>query len=54
MKRKNPQAIAEALETLIFNSELRQKYGQNGRTKVEKLYNWEDNVNKMLEIYRAI
>ncbi|WP_303863974.1 glycosyltransferase [Alkalibaculum bacchi] len=54
VKRKNPQAIAEALETLIFNSELRQKYGQNGRTKVEKLYNWEDNVNKMLEIYRAI
>ena len=54
VEKNNPEAIAEALEKLVLDSELRKIYGQRGRNKVEKLYNWDDNVNKMIEIYNNV
>ncbi len=54
VENKNPEKIAYALEKLIFNRELRKELGENGRNRVEELYNWENNVTKMLEIYERL
>jgi glycosyltransferase involved in cell wall biosynthesis len=51
---KNPIAIAEALKKLIFNKALRYKMGLAGRERVLKFYNLEDNLNKMIQIYKKL
>lgn len=52
VERKNPVAIAEALEKLVLNEELRIKMGRNGRKRVVELYDWNKNVDTMLELYK--
>lgn len=44
-------AAAEAISKLIINTKLRRIFGYNGRKKVEKLYDWEKCVDKMIQIY---
>jgi L-malate glycosyltransferase len=44
-------SAAEAIEKLVLNSDLRDYLGQNGKKKVHKYYNWEDNLNSMISIY---
>ncbi len=51
---QNVEEIAIALEKLILNKELRQKMGDKGREKVENFYNWQNNVNQMILIYRGL
>jgi glycosyltransferase involved in cell wall biosynthesis len=51
VEKNNPAAIAEALEKLLLNPELRTIFGRNGRAKVLKEYQWEDSVRKMLSVY---
>jgi len=51
---ENPEAAASALETLIMNKDLRELMGKKGRERVAKLYNWEENVSKMIEIYKKL
>ena len=48
---RNPQKTADALEKLILDEKLRVKIGNNGRERVRKMYNWNNNVKQMLEIY---
>jgi glycosyltransferase involved in cell wall biosynthesis len=50
---KNVEATAEAIEKLIINKELRIRLGQKGREKVNELYNWNNNLNQMIEIYKS-
>ncbi len=52
--RKNPNAIAEALFALITNENYARKLGSNGRQRVLNLYNWDKNVDNMLDIYKEI
>lgn len=54
VENKNPEKIANALEKLIFNRELRREFGENGRKKVEELYDWKENVDSMLELYKSL
>ncbi|MDH5716665.1 MAG: glycosyltransferase [Spirochaetia bacterium] len=49
---KDPEAIAKAVQKLIDNPKFIKTYGQNGRIRVKKLYNWEDNINLMINIYK--
>jgi glycosyltransferase involved in cell wall biosynthesis len=51
---RNPQKTAEAIEKLILDEKLRNTLGNNGRNRVKKLYNWEDNVNQMINIYKVL
>ncbi len=51
VEKNNPAVIAEALEKLVLNPELRSKLGQNGRAKVLREYKWEESVRKMLSVY---
>lgn len=51
---RDPQATAEAIEKLILNESLQQQIGQAGRARVNRLYNWDDNVKQMIKIYKDI
>lgn len=51
---ENPEAAASALETLITNKDLRESMGKSGRVRVSRLYNWNGNVSKMIEIYEEL
>ncbi|MBC7088753.1 MAG: glycosyltransferase family 4 protein, partial [Tissierellales bacterium] len=50
-RRKSPQEIACALKKLILDKSLRESMGIHGRKKVIELYNWDDNVSTMEQIY---
>jgi len=52
--RKDAISAAAAIETLLSDNTLRQKMGQAGRARVERLYDWEKNVEQMVEIYKNI
>ena len=51
---RNPEATATAIEKLILDKDLNNKIGKAGRQRVEKLYNWTNNVNHMLNIYKDL
>lgn len=51
---RNPQQTADAIEKLILDEKLRVTIGNNGRDRVEKLYNWENNLTQMINIYKEI
>lgn len=50
--KKDYKAIAEKLKKLITDKALRQNFGKSGRRRVIELYNWDDNVENMIDIYR--
>ncbi len=52
VKPENPRETMTALEKLLINEDLRREMGRNGRKRVEKIYNWTDNVDEMLKIYQ--
>jgi glycosyltransferase involved in cell wall biosynthesis len=54
VEARNPQKTANAIEKLIFDDELRIQIGNNGRDRVKRLYNWDDNVKQMINIYKDI
>lgn len=44
-------ATARAIQKFIDDATLREKMGKEGRKRVMKLYNWDENVNTMVNIY---
>lgn len=50
----NPEKTAEAIEVLIFNKSLSNRMGNAGRYRVNKYYNWNDNVSQMILKYKEI
>jgi len=52
--RRDEVATANAIQKFIDNSELRQIMGKAGRERVERLYDWNKNVDTMIEIYNRI
>lgn len=50
----NSTQIANALCELVLNKEKRKIMGENGRKRVEKLYNWYDNVTVMENLYEKM
>lgn len=51
---KNVEETAVALERLITNEPLRLELGKNGRKKVEENYDWDNNINQMINLYKEI
>ena len=49
--KENYHALANALEELIFNKELRDKMGKAGRKRVEQHYSWKESVVIMEQLY---
>lgn len=54
VKTGNPLEISKALEKLILDENLRVKMGEKGRARVLELYDWEKNVDKMVDLYYRI
>lgn len=50
----DPKKAAEAIEKLLFNKDLYENMGNAARKKVEELYNWDDNVEQMIRIYKSL
>ncbi len=51
---KDSEKIAGAVEKLLTDSNLRNEMGVNGRQRVEKLYEWNDCVMQMEDIYNKM
>ena len=49
---KNPQATAEAIEKILFDSELYTRLSINARKFVLEKYDWEENVKVITHIYK--
>ena len=52
--KDNPEAAAEAIERFIDNPQLRDQMGAAARRRVADLYDWERNVDTMMNIYRRV
>ncbi|QQS34652.1 MAG: glycosyltransferase family 4 protein [Ignavibacteriales bacterium] len=47
----NPKVLADKIETLVMDKELRHKMGKNGRKFVEEKYDYEKILDYIIEIY---
>lgn len=54
VEKENPAAAASAIEKLLLEPNLRKQMGENGRKRVEKFYDWDDNVEQMINLYSNI
>ncbi len=54
VENKNVTKLAQALETLIDNAQLRRQMGEAGRRRVERYFTWDRHVDKLMEIYEQI
>lgn len=50
----DPIKLAEAIQFLLDNEDIRIKFGAEGRKKVEKEFSWDVIVARLLEIYKEI
>ena len=49
-----PQEIAEAIDFLVNNPARASEMGRNGRSAIEKKYNWEIEERKLIRFYQEI
>lgn len=47
----DPHSLAMAMEKLVSCAELRKQVGQNGRERVKKHYDWNQNLSTMVDAY---
>lgn len=53
VEEKNPQVLANALQTFFDQPTLRKKFGEKGLVYVEKYYNWKNIINNTITLYRT-
>ena len=51
---KNPQTLAEAINTLLDNPALREKYGKYAKERVKREFKREVMVHRIMEVYRGM
>ena len=51
VKANDIEATTEAIERLILDKELREKFGRAGRIRVKDKFDWQKNFNDMINIY---
>ena len=51
---KNITVLADVLNKLILNPELRIAIGKKGRERVIKKYNWDDSIKQMISVYNTL
>ena len=54
VEKENPDALADVLEKLILDPDLRTEMGNNERNKDIKEFSCEESVDKMLSVYNDI
>lgn len=51
---RNPEKTAEAIEKLVLDDSMRKQMGAAGREHVAQFYDWNKNVEQMVDIYRGM
>ncbi len=51
---EDPDSAARAIERILVDEDLCERMGKAGRERVERLYNWENNVSMMIGLYERI
>ena len=51
---EDEKRMSQYMMQLYQEGELRKNIGIQGRKRVEKLYDWKENVNQMIEIYKSL
>lgn len=51
---RNPQETAEAIKKLVLDDSMRKQMGAAGREHVAQFYDWNKNVEQMVDIYRGM
>jgi glycosyltransferase involved in cell wall biosynthesis len=51
---ENVKETSDAIEKLILDKNLRDVFGKNGRNFVIENYNWNSNVEEMIEVYKTL
>jgi glycosyltransferase involved in cell wall biosynthesis len=51
---RDEKAAADAIDKLISSASLRETFGKNGRKKVNQLYDWNKNLEDIIEIYNDV
>ncbi|NEU30303.1 glycosyltransferase family 4 protein [bacterium LRH843] len=54
VESENSLQIADKLYELVLNPEKRKEMGKRGREFVQSIYNWEDNVKEMEDVYKKL
>ncbi|MBF0226408.1 MAG: glycosyltransferase [Desulfobacterales bacterium] len=49
---RDVKSIMDSIERLVLDRKLRLKLGYSGRKMIEKFYDWDFNVNQMINIYK--
>ena len=50
----NPKEIREAIQTILDNPGMAQKMGENGQAAVREKYNWQQEKNKLVDLYNHL
>ena len=51
---RDHQALADAIDTLLGDTEMQKKFSKAGIQRVEKMFTWENAVKRMVEIYSKL
>ena len=51
---RHPEKLAEAIEKLLRNKEMREKYGREGRAYVERYLSWDSIIKRLVNLYKAM
>lgn len=51
---ENPEDIAKAINYLFANPQIAEQMGRNGRNAVETVFNWEQESEKLIEVYKKL
>lgn len=54
LKDREPETMADAIISLLNNKNMAKVYGENGRKRVLELYDWNNNVVVMEELYKSL
>lgn len=54
VEKESAEQVANALNKLVLNKELREEMGKAGRKRVEELYDWDKNVTLLENCYKEI
>ena len=54
VEKQNSSLLAEAIEKLISNLKMREEFGNNGRQKVLREYDWQHSLDTMVAVYNSV
>jgi glycosyltransferase involved in cell wall biosynthesis len=54
VEKQNSSLLAESIEKLINNLKMREEFGNNGRQKVLREYDWQHSLDTMVAVYNSV